>query len=88
MLGHLWEEVWLMASLLYGSGLRLMECVRLRIKDVNVARLQLTVHDGKGGKDRVTVLPASLVEPLGRQLERARALHELDGSGVSTSPTP
>jgi integron integrase len=78
VLGHLREESWLMASLLYGAGLRLMECVRLRVKDVDLARLQLTVRDGKGGKDRVTVLPSSLVEPLERQLERARALHELD----------
>ena len=78
VLGHLREEVWLMASLLYGSGLRLMECVRLRVKDLDFARLQIAVRDGKGGKDRVTVLPASLVEPLERQLERARALHELD----------
>jgi integron integrase len=78
VLGHLREEAWLMAGLLYGSGLRLMECVRLRVKDVDLARLQITVRDGKGGKDRVTVLPASLVEPLQRQLEWARALHELD----------
>jgi integron integrase len=78
VLGHLREEAWLMASLLYGSGLRLMECVRLRVKDVDSSRLQITVRDGKGGKDRVTVLPTSLVEPLKRQLERAQALHELD----------
>ena len=78
VLGHLREEAWLMASLLYGSGLRLMECVRLRVKDFDLARLAITVRDGKGGKDRVTVLPASLVEPLERQFERARALHELD----------
>src|SRR5215207_4402994 len=78
VLGHLREESWLMASLLYGSGLRLMECVRLRVKDVDLARLQLNVRDGKGGKDRVTVMPTSLSEPLGRQLERARALHALD----------
>ncbi len=78
VLGHLREEAWLMASLLYGSGLRLMECVRLRVKDVDLVRLQLTVRDGKGGKDRATVLPNSLVEPLERQLERARALHEFD----------
>src|SRR5215213_4004738 len=63
VLGHLREEAWLMASLLYGSGLRLMECVRLRVKDLDPARLQLTVRDGKGGKDRVTVLPTSLSEP-------------------------
>jgi integron integrase len=78
VLSHLREEAWLMASLLYGSGLRLMECVRLRVKDVNPAQFQLVVRDGKGGKDRVTVLPASLAEPLGRQLERTKALHELD----------
>ncbi|HWS88661.1 MAG TPA: integron integrase [Pyrinomonadaceae bacterium] len=78
VLGHLREEAWLMASLLYGSGLRLMECVRLRVKDLDLSRLQITVRDGKGGKDRVTLLPASLVEPLNRQLGRARALHELD----------
>lgn len=78
VLGHLREEAWLMASLLYGSGLRLMECVRLRVKDIDLERREIIVRDGKGGKDRVTVLPASLVEPLRRQLERARALHELD----------
>jgi integron integrase len=55
-----------------------MECVRLRVKDIDLSRLQITVRDGKGGKDRVTVLPTSLVEPLERQLERARAMHELD----------
>ena len=78
VLGHLREEAWLMASLLYGSGLRLMECIRLRVKDVDLTQFQLTVRDGKGGKDRVTVLPATLAEPLQRQLERARALHESD----------
>ena len=78
VLARLRGEAWLMASLLYGSGLRLMECVRLRVKDLDFARLQLTVRDGKGGKDRVTVLPSPLVEPLRRQLERARALHESD----------
>jgi integrase len=67
-----------MASLLYGSGLRLMECARLRVKDVDQARLQLIVCEGKGGKDRVTMLPPSLVGPLRRQLERAGALHETD----------
>jgi len=78
VLGHLREEARLMASLLYGSGLRLMECVRRRVKDVDLARLQLNVRDGKGGKDRVTVPPTSLSEPLGRQSERARVLHELE----------
>lgn len=78
VLSHMRGETWLMASLLYGSGLRLMECVRLRVKDVDFARLQITVREGKGDKDRVTMLPPSLAEPLCRQLERTRALHELD----------
>src|SRR5919112_290542 len=60
----------LMAGLLYGSGLRLMECVRLRVKDIDFGYRQITVRDGKGEKDRRTVLPESLAEPLRRQLER------------------
>jgi len=68
----------LMAGLLYGSGLRLMECVRLRVKDVDFGYKQITVRDGKGEKDRRTVLPQSLTEPLRRQLIRARLLHEED----------
>lgn len=70
--------MWLLASLLYGTGMRLMESVRLRVKDVDFARNEVTVRDGKGGKDRRTVLPASLVEPLQRQAEQARILHEAD----------
>jgi integron integrase len=69
---------WLLASLLYGAGLRLMEAVRLRVKDVDFARREIVVRDGKGGKDRVTVLPARLIEPLRQQLAKARELHELD----------
>jgi integron integrase len=68
----------LMASLLYGSGLRLMECVRLRVKDLDLASLQLTVRAGKGDKDRVTVLPEVLLAPLKRQLQHAHLLHEED----------
>jgi integron integrase len=78
VLSRLRPDMWLMASILYGSGLRLMECVRLRVKDVDFARLQLVVREGKGDKDRITVLPPSLVRPLQRQLERARSLHESD----------
>ena len=55
-----------------------LECVRLRVKDVDFARLQITVREGKGDKDRVTMLPPSLVVHLQRRLERARALYELD----------
>ena len=57
LLGELSEPHWLMASLLYGSGLRLLECLRLRIKDVDFGRNEITVRSGKGGKDRRTMLP-------------------------------
>ncbi len=69
---------WLMASLLYGAGLRLMECLRLRVKDVDFARKEILVRDGKGFKDRVTMLPVALVEPLRAHLERVRELHRQD----------
>lgn len=73
----------LLASVQYGSGLRLMEAVRLRVKDVDFQRLEITVRDGKGGKDRRTMLPQTLVEPLQAQLERVRVFHEQDlKSGV------
>lgn len=68
----------LMAQLMYGSGLRLMECCRLRIKDVDFGMQQLTVRQGKGGRDRVTLLPQILTEPIERQVEKVRALHEYD----------
>ena len=68
----------LMASLMYGSGLRLMECLRLRVLDIDFQRGELTVRDGKGAKDRVTMLPASLKTPLARHLERVRAVHKRD----------
>ena len=66
---------WLIASLLYGTGMRLMECLRLRVKDVDFERGEITVREGKGDKDRHTMLPRSLVEPLRREIERARLLH-------------
>lgn len=69
---------WLMAMLLYGSGLRLMECLRLRVKDIECARHEILVREGKGNKDRVTMLAAAVQEPLGRHLERVRRLHERD----------
>jgi integron integrase len=68
----------LMAALMYGSGLRLLECATLRVKDIDFDRLELTVHGGKGQKDRVTVLPMGLVQPLRQHLERVRRLHERD----------
>ena len=78
VLGCLDGSHYLMASLLYGSGLRLMECVRLRVKDVDFGYMQITIRDGKGEKDRRTVLPEQLVLPLRHQLVRARHLHEQD----------
>jgi integron integrase len=69
---------WLMASLLYGSGLRLMECLRLRVKDVDFAYNQITVRDGKGAQDRVTMLPRNLQEPLQQHLQAVKRLHERD----------
>jgi integron integrase len=68
----------LMASLLYGAGLRLMECLCLRVKDIDFAYHQITVRDGKGGQDRVTMLPRALAAPLQRHLARVKLLHEAD----------
>jgi integron integrase len=68
----------LMAHLLYGSGLRVMECVRLRVKDVDLGYLQITVRDAKGGRQRVTMVPVNLVDALRKQLERVAELHRED----------
>ena len=69
---------WLIASLLYGAGLRIMEALRLRVKDVEFSRKEILVRDGKGFKDRVTMLPAALAAPLTDHLKRVKALHEQD----------
>ena len=68
----------LMARLLYGSGLRLMECIRLRVKDIDFDYRQIIVRSGKGCKDRITMLPDSLVRPLRRQLETVQKIHRED----------
>lgn len=68
----------LMASLLYGAGLRLMECARLRVKDIDFERREITVRDGKGKKDRITMLPESLREPLSIHLRKTKAQHDED----------
>ncbi len=68
----------LMATLLYGAGLRLMECARLRVKDLDFSRRSLIVRAGKGDKDRVSLLPAAAEDPLRRQLETVRAMHDSD----------
>ena len=71
-------EIWPMAALLYGSGMRLMECVRLRVKDVDFERRQITVRDGKGAKDRQVPLPDSVRDRLKTVVERVRILHVQD----------
>ncbi|MHC4102641.1 MAG: integron integrase [Planctomycetota bacterium] len=79
----------LMVLLLYGSGLRLMECVRLRVQDIDFETNQIAVRSGKGGKDRITVLPTVVKEELARHLDRVRAQHEKDlirGAGWAELP--
>lgn len=79
----------LIASLLYGSGLRLLEALQLRVKDIDLECCELTVRGGKGAKDRVTVLPEALRVPLGRHLEDVRALHHEDlARGMGRAPIP
>jgi integron integrase len=78
LLALLQGTTWLMAMLTYGSGLRLLECLRLRVKDVDFHYRQLLIRDAKGQKDRVTVLPNSLIDPLRTHLARVRERHELD----------
>ena len=78
LLAQLDGRAWLLAAVLYGTGMRLMECLRLRVKDVDFARCEITIRDGKGGKDRRTLLPRSLVEPLQLEVERTRVLHAAD----------
>ena len=77
-LAHLSTTKWLMGSLLYGGGLRLLECVRLRVKDLDFEYHQILVRDGKGSKDRMTILPDSLIHPLRSHLLRVKAIHEED----------
>ena len=78
LLQNLSGREWVMGCLLYGTGMRLMECVRLRLKDVDFDRNEITVRQGKGGKDRRTMLPAKLRDALQRQREEARVLHSRD----------
>lgn len=68
----------LIVLLLYGGGLRQIECLRLRVKDIDFARHELTVREGKGDKDRITMLPASIDQPLQEHLQMARSLHRED----------
>lgn len=78
LLAFLRGEEWLVANLLYGAGLRLREALRLRVKDLDFGYQQIVVRDGKGAKDRVSILPEKLVAPLQEQLVRVRLLHGED----------
>ncbi|MRS12075.1 MAG: integron integrase [Actinobacteria bacterium] len=78
VLAELGDQYWLMASLMYGCGLRLSECLRLRVQDVDFSANEILVRDGKGAKDRVTMLPESLKAPLRDQLRGARVVWEHD----------
>jgi integron integrase len=78
VLSRLSGPAWLMAALLYGASLRLLECLQLRVKDVDFDRGEIVVRRGKGGRDRRTVLPAVVRRSLAAHLERVRAQHEAD----------
>ena len=78
LLLHMQGTTGLIAQLLYGTGMRLLEALRLRVKDVEFARREILIREGKGNKDRVTVLPENLIGPLQAQLQKARALHDKD----------
>lgn len=78
LLAELNGTMWLIASLLYGTGMRLLEGLRLRVKDMEFERREIVVREGKGNKDRVTVLPENLIGPLREQLAKSRRLHNED----------
>ena len=78
LLSQLAGDKWLMASLMYGAGLRLMECLRLRVQDIDFSRNEIMVRDGKGAKDRITMLPESLKNPFSDQLKNVKKIHDKD----------
>ncbi len=78
VLGNLKGDKWLMACLMYGAGLRLMECLRMRVQDIDFEKNMILIRDGKGNKDRVSVLPDIVKEPLKEHLEKVKAIHNKD----------
>ena len=89
VLDHLSGDKWLMASLLYGSGLRLMECLQLRVQALDFAGQELLVRDGKGGKDRRTMLPKSMIPALQEHLIHVKRVHDKDlADGWGKVPLP
>ncbi len=80
---------WLVASLLYGTGMRLLECLRLRVQDIDFTQMIITIRDGKGWKDRITMLPESLKDSLRNQIRKAKTIHNediRDGYGETILP--
>ena len=88
VLAHLDGVRWLVAALLYGAGLRLLECLQLRVKDVDLVRSEIVVRAGKGDRDRRTMRPVALRIPLTAQLARVRRLHEADLAGGGADGPP
>ena len=89
LLAQLEGDSWIVANLLYGAGLRLLEALRLRVKDVDFTRREIIVRDGKGQKDRVTMLPMRVVEPLRQHLNKVQHVHQGDlaeGFGEANLP--
>ena len=89
VLSRLHGQTWLMASLLYGAGLRLNECLCLRVQDMDFGANQITVRDGKGSKDRVTMLPQAVKQQLLEHLDRVKLIHDKDlsdGYGMTALP--
>lgn len=78
VLGHLTGDMWLIGTLLYGAGLRLLECLSLRVQDIDFERNEITIRSGKGNKDRLTMLPTSVKQPLIEHLGRVREMHQRD----------
>ncbi len=78
LLAEMRGTMWLVAALLYGTGMRLLECLRLRVKDVEFARREIVIREGKGNKDRVTMLPENLLSLLQQHLQQVKLLHEKD----------
>ena len=78
LLAQLAGDKWLMASLMYGAGLRLMECLRLRVQDIDFASNEIMIRDGKGAKDRITMLPETLKQPLSDHLKNVKKVHDKD----------
>jgi len=78
ILSHLSGTHWLVGNLLYGTGIRILECLRLRVQDVDMTRQEILIRDGKGFKDRVTMLPSTLIIPLQEHLAKVRDLNNAD----------